>query len=114
MDQLLARADGDMALVQELAGLFLEGCPQLMATIRDAAARGDACQLAQAAHTLKGSVSPFGAEAAVAAALRLEMMGREGELAGVEAAWATLQEAITRLRPALDALAAGQDPRRRA
>ncbi len=46
-------------------------------------------------------VGHFGAPAAVEAALRLEMMGRGGDLGGAGEAWAALAEAAERLRPAL-------------
>jgi two-component system sensor histidine kinase/response regulator len=108
LNQALARVDGDWPLLRELAGLFLEGCPDLMATIHDAVSRADAEALERAAHALKGSVSPFGAEAALAAAQRLEVMARQRDLTGVAAAQEALDAAIARLQPELAAL--GEEP----
>ena len=68
----LDRVDGDVELMKELAGLFLDECPQRMAEIREAIIRRDATKLQQAAHTLKGSVGNFGAAEAIEAARRLE------------------------------------------
>jgi CheY-like chemotaxis protein len=103
----LAQVGGDRDLLRELTGLFPEECARLLSEIRSAVARGDAGRLRNAAHTLKGSLGTFGARAACAAALRLETMGRQGDLHGAAAACAALDREIARLLPALAALAGG-------
>jgi CheY-like chemotaxis protein/HPt (histidine-containing phosphotransfer) domain-containing protein len=103
----LRRVDGDWELLQELVGLFGEECAQMMETMQDAIRQEDAVRIQQAAHTLKGEVSNFGARAAVEAALRLEMMGRHDELADAEVAYTALERALACLIPALMAFAAG-------
>ena len=100
MAAALARVDGDMELLKELAGLFKIECTQWMAEIRQAIDQRDATKLHQAAHTLRGSVGNFGARAAVEAAQRLETDGREQNWGQVESDWAALEEAISRLEPA--------------
>jgi HPt (histidine-containing phosphotransfer) domain-containing protein len=57
-------------------------------------------------HTLKGEVGNFGARAAFQAALKVEMLGRSGNLEGIEPAWAALEAEVQRLLPALTALTA--------
>jgi HPt (histidine-containing phosphotransfer) domain-containing protein len=57
--------------------------------------------LARAAHALKSSVAIFAAPAAHAAALRLEMMGREGDAAEFPEAWEKLHREVDRLKAAL-------------
>ena len=69
-----------------------------------AVAAGDATKLRRAAHTLKGAAATFGAEETQDAALCLEEMGRNAQLAGAEVALAALDTALTRLRAALPAL----------
>ena len=101
---LLERLEGDAELLAEIVGVFLEDCPRLVASIREAVARGDARLLERAAHTLKGSVGNFGVSAAAAAALRLEQMGRQGELAQAGEACAALDREIERLKPILAGL----------
>jgi HPt (histidine-containing phosphotransfer) domain-containing protein len=101
----LARVGDDAELLSELAEVFLEEYPQIMAEIRAAVAQGDAARLRSAAHGLKGSVDNFAAAGAFEAALRLEMLGRSGILADVQEAWQTLEAEIDRLRPALADLA---------
>jgi HPt (histidine-containing phosphotransfer) domain-containing protein len=100
----LDRVGGDKELLEEVAQLFLETSPDLVAEIGRAVAAGNAEALERAAHTLKGSVGNFGAEAAFEAALRLEKMGRSRDLSGVEAALRALEEEMERLRPALESL----------
>jgi CheY-like chemotaxis protein len=101
----LDRVDGDEALMEELAGLFLDECPQWMAEIHQAVLGRDALGLRKSAHALKGSVANFGASAATEAAGRLEKAAHDQDWGDVEPAWAALEEAIAALTPALAKLA---------
>src|SRR5260370_941791 len=98
---LLARLDGDRALLAELVQLFLEDCPTWLDTIRASIHEGNAHGLKQAAHIVRRSVSHFGAPAAAEAARRLEAMGQRGDLTGAANAWAALEEAINQVVRAL-------------
>ena len=100
-DAALERMDGDVELMKELVGLFLDECPQRMAEIREALTRRDATKLRQAAHTLKGSVGNFGAREAFEGARRLETIAQEQDWEHAEEAWAALEAAIDRLKPAM-------------
>jgi CheY-like chemotaxis protein len=97
----LERTDGDVELLKELVGLFLDECPRRMVELREAIARRDATRLQQVAHTLKGSVGNFGARESFEAALRLEAVGRESDWSQAEEAWAALEAAIGRLEAAM-------------
>lgn len=105
LDEALARVDGDRQLLGELAALFLEECPLMLAEIRKALVRHDAKALLYSAHTLKGSVGNFGVLPVVEAAFTLEKMGRQGDLATAQTAFIELETELARLRPALTALA---------
>jgi HPt (histidine-containing phosphotransfer) domain-containing protein len=74
-----------------------------MTAIGAAVARGDPATLRRSAHTLKGTVSAFGAAEVCALAQRLEDMGRDGCLQGAHEACVALAEALARLGPALSA-----------
>ncbi len=91
---LLARMDGDMPLLLELAALFLAECPKLLEDIRNAIAKGDAKALRGAAHTLKGSVGNFAAKQACEAALTLETMASASDLSRAQDTYAILQGEI--------------------
>ncbi len=94
-----------MDFLEEIAALFAEDCPKLLSDIRSAIDKKNATALEHAAHTLKGSVANFGAEPARQAALRLEMMGRSGDLAPAPEACAVLEQEMQRFTVALLALA---------
>ncbi|WP_254053760.1 PAS domain S-box protein [Singulisphaera sp. GP187] len=100
----LERVDGDVELMKELAGLFLDEAPRRMAEIRQAVTQRDAVKLQRAAHTLKGSVGNFGAREVFEATRRLECIGVEQDWSHVEEAWAVLDEAIDRLNSAFAGL----------
>ena len=89
-DQVLALTGGNVETMRAVIDVFTEECPKLMQRIRDAITKHDASQLQKAAHTLKGSVQVFGLKAPAEAALRLESIGRAGNLDGAEEAWSTL------------------------
>jgi HPt (histidine-containing phosphotransfer) domain-containing protein len=101
----VAQLDGNEALLQEMVPLFLEECPKLMARIRSAMTQGDMAELRRAAHTLKSSADVFAAKPLVDVALRLETMGRNGDLTHGEKAWADLEDVVSRLLPGLRAAA---------
>ncbi|MGA2434045.1 MAG: Hpt domain-containing protein [Bryobacteraceae bacterium] len=104
-EALLDRLGGDVDFLNEIAGLFMDDCPKLMDEIRNAVTEHDATALERSAHTLKGSVSNFGAERARLAALDLETMGRSHTLSNAEDAYKKLESEIDRFQQALGALA---------
>lgn len=87
----LERVGGDQELLKEIADLFLEDAPQILAAVRSAVESGDAEGLQRAAHSLKGSVANFGAEEAVRWAYSLEQMGQENSLSGASDALEVLE-----------------------
>lgn len=101
----LERLGGDEELLREVAGLFLDEYPMLMETLRTAAESRDADALQRAAHSMKGSVSNFGADGVYQAAFVLEQMGRTGELGSLEPRIEELASALENIHPALVALA---------
>ncbi|MEW6298511.1 MAG: Hpt domain-containing protein [Thermodesulfobacteriota bacterium] len=108
LEEALARVDGDHQLLGELAALFLDEYPHMLAAIRAALARRDAKALQHAAHTLKGSVGNFGATAVFEAAFALEQMGRHGDFSGADAVCSRLEAELARLQPALATLATAE------
>jgi len=98
---VLERVEGDKELLHEIIGLFLEEAPRVLASLRQSIARRDSVGLEHTAHSLKGTVSSFGAQAAREAALRLEVVGRSGDLTHAEPACAELEKEIVSLSQAL-------------
>jgi PAS domain S-box-containing protein len=103
--EALAGGEMDRQLLAELAGLFLGEWPKWLAAIRTAVTERDPARLQLAAHALKGGLGTFSARSAWESALRLETMGRRGDLSGAEEALAEVVGEVERLRPALASLA---------
>jgi len=104
MGEVLERAGGDVELVMEVAGLFLDNCPMLLSEMQEAIARQDSKALERAAHTLKGSAANLVAKSVSEAASRLEMIGRDGEITRAQEAYKVLEEEVQRLSPVLATL----------
>ncbi len=100
----LARVGGDDELLKEIANLFLENYEAWLTELRQAAASKDADGVQRTAHGLKGSVANFGARDAVEAALKLESLGRSGNLTGVAESLQALEAALETLRVDLESL----------
>ena len=100
----LSRVGGDRDLLREVVDLFLNDYPDVLEKIRAAVSTRDASALEQYAHSLKGSVSTFGAKWAFDAALALERKGRNGDLSGIEEGLGQLEYALCTLRPDLETL----------
>ncbi|MFN0102058.1 MAG: Hpt domain-containing protein [Bryobacteraceae bacterium] len=97
----LERLGGDEELLREVASLFLDEYPILMNEIRVAASSRDAEALHRAAHSMKGSVSNFGADGVYQAAFALETKGRIGDLDALGPCIERLAGALENIRPAL-------------
>ncbi len=105
----MASVDGDMELFREIVQLFLRESPETMAKIHGAIREENAMELDRAAHTLKGSAGNFGARPVFETALKLEMMGKSGDLAGGIETYSVLSLEMDRLKLALEEFAgAGQ------
>jgi CheY-like chemotaxis protein/HPt (histidine-containing phosphotransfer) domain-containing protein len=89
---------GSEDLFREIAGMFIENCPDYIAKIKEAIAGNDAGILEREAHSLKGAVGNFGAKEAYEVAYRLEKLGKEGKMA-------TAQEGLSNLERSLNELA---------
>jgi HPt (histidine-containing phosphotransfer) domain-containing protein len=102
----LQRVEGDVELLAELADMFVEEHGSLCSQILQAMDQGDAEGVTRAAHSLKGSVGNFNAQAAFEAALNVETAGRTGDLDAARQYFAQLETELTVLVPALQKLAA--------
>ena len=89
--------DGDLALLQEIAELFLEDLPETLSELRRAAEERDMVAVDRLAHKLKGSVGNLGALAAHDAAVLVERLGKEKRIDEIPAAAAKLLGEIDKL-----------------
>ena len=95
--------DGDIELFRAIADLFLVNLPDHIAQIREGIAKGNANAVQRTAHSLKGSVSNFGAKRAFEIACRLEVMGKEGKLSETHGALNKMEGELKELEAAMKA-----------
>jgi PAS domain S-box-containing protein len=111
---LLDRFSGNKKLLRTIVGTFREDCPKMMARIRTALAAHDPAALADGSHALKGSVGNFGHSPALETARQMEKNARQGKLEGAWELYATLEDEIASLLPALQAIGEKKEKPRRA
>ena len=104
LEEALAGVGDRLSLLTRIARTFLGECSGYQDNLRDAVRTGDNEMLTRTAHTLKGSVGIFAAKPAFDAASRLEQMGIEGEIEGVEEVHVQLEQHLERLKWALNVL----------
>ena len=88
---------GNKDLFREIAGMFIETCPDYIARINKGIAGNDGGVLEREAHSLKGAIGNFGAREAYEVAHRLEKLGKEGEMAMAAEELSNLESAIKEL-----------------
>jgi two-component system sensor histidine kinase EvgS len=99
---------GDEAdLLLKVIEMFRADSVQVMTKLAAAVTSAVAEDVQQGAHRLKGALLTLGAKPAAEVALRLEQMGRHGELAEAPAALAQLRDELVRLEPELEAVTNG-------
>lgn len=103
----LERLGGDLELLSEAIESFIQTAPEMLERIRAAIASGDSKSLSLFAHSMKGVAATLEAHKLVAEARRLEVLGREGDIAGARAALSgferELEAAVWELREGLPA-----------
>jgi len=88
---------GNEDLFREIAGMFIETCPDYIAKIKEGITGSDGAILEREAHSLKGAVGNFGAKEAHEAAYRLEKLGKEGNMATAKEGLSNLERSLNEL-----------------
>ncbi len=101
VEDVLYRLDGDEMLLKDIAGLFVESCPESLRQIQESLTQQDSKTLIAVVHTLKGSVGNFCAASALQAALDVEQAARDGDLRAAQKAWPILKRETERVAKAL-------------
>jgi two-component system sensor histidine kinase/response regulator len=99
--ELLEELDGDREFLEESVDMLRSDAPPLLEQIRDALQRGDCEAVSSSAHTLKSMVGNFCAQPAFDAALKVETIGRSGDLEQCSQPLESLQAEVGRLQKAL-------------
>ena len=104
----LARVGGDVDLLKELAGMFMEEYPKLLGQIREGLERQDAASVTSAAHQLKGLLAQFGVEAGRQVAFAVEQPARQGDLSTAGVNCQVLEATMRRVHPELAKMAGSE------
>ncbi|MEO5345004.1 MAG: response regulator [Magnetococcus sp. YQC-9] len=80
MNRLLKTVDSDLELLQEITTLYFADAPRQMARIERGLTCGDANEVREAAHSLKGATGAFGRVEVHNLAFALEQAGKAGDL----------------------------------
>lgn len=100
----LRQVEGDRELLQNMIDAFSRQAPRLLQDLQAGLAERNSQSVERAAHKLKSSIGNFGAAQAVEAALRLEILGRDGKLADADSTYADVETAVNNLLRELDQL----------
>jgi HPt (histidine-containing phosphotransfer) domain-containing protein len=82
LKRLREMAGGDHAFIAEMVDTFLADAPGMFVELGKALSGGDAATFRRVAHSLKSNSRDFGALDLSEISRQLEMMGKEGDLAG--------------------------------
>ena len=102
--EALAQFEGDTAVFGAVVSLFFQEIPKHLDALAKDVETGNCESLARSAHTVKGMLSNFAAEAGVQAALTLEQAARAGDQRKAKEAFSGLEQAIEELKPELASL----------
>ncbi len=100
-DEALKTIDNDKEFLKELVEIFINDAPEHMSEIEEAVNSRNSEALEKSAHKLKGAVANFGKNATTDTAFKLETMGKENNLDGVEEVYDTLVKDVESLVNAL-------------
>jgi HPt (histidine-containing phosphotransfer) domain-containing protein len=100
----LRQLAGDVDLLQEIVEIFLDMVPDRLAELERLIAAGDAAEVANQAHEIKGSAATFCAARLAEAASALEVSARSGSLADAQSFLARIRDEFQQLRDRLSAL----------
>jgi HPt (histidine-containing phosphotransfer) domain-containing protein len=102
---LLAHVDGDRDLLKEVIVIFLDTCPSLMETLRQALQNREFGAVVRAAHSLRGSASNFDATQVTTLAQQIESHASRNNLPELHDLFAKLESEVAALTTALATMA---------
>jgi PAS domain S-box-containing protein len=98
-NEALKRVGGDAGLLGELLTVFLAELPHWRSALKQADIEGNCEKMRQLAHTIKGAMGQFGVQSAYAAALHLEMRGKDNDLESCRSALEALDRELDVVLP---------------
>jgi CheY-like chemotaxis protein len=101
---LIDAFDHDWGFFKEVVDLFVSDYPRMMVDIRQAFKTGDTDALIRTAHSLKGMLSLFNAQAAAQKTIKLQELGKQGEFSKIENEIEALSGELSMLKSTLQEL----------
>jgi PAS domain S-box-containing protein len=98
---LLGVVDGDLMMLREILGVFIQEYPGLLDRLKAAILSGEGNSVSAAAHSLKGALNAVCSNRAAALAWDLERLGRSGNLMGAESLCAELEKESASVLPSI-------------
>jgi two-component system sensor histidine kinase/response regulator len=102
----LARVGGDQVLLADLAKIFCEQHPRLLAAVQNAISERNILEVKRAAHSFRSAIATFAAEEASDAAARLEGFSRPEDFDDAPSILNELEARLKTLRKDLEVFAA--------
>jgi two-component system sensor histidine kinase/response regulator len=93
--QALEQLDGDERLLHDIANIFFEEAPKLLATLRESIADRNSEMVERTAHSLKGQLGYLGVVGAAQKSRELEEVGHRGEFQKANLVLAELEAEVT-------------------
>ena len=100
----LENVGGEIDLLHQLIGAFLEQTPSLMVRLQSAVDQNVSNDIRHVAHALKGSVAIFASTTVYPLAAQLEAMGRDGQLNDAAKRFGVLRTEVAKLVETLTTL----------
>jgi two-component system sensor histidine kinase/response regulator len=102
VEDALDRLGGDKEFLEEMLLELLDYLPTQLQKLGQAIETGDAKKIEAEAHSMKGGAGSLSANSIAELALRLEVLGREGDLAGAKEIVYNLKSEFQRLKEYVD------------
>jgi two-component system sensor histidine kinase/response regulator len=106
----LARVGGDQVLLADVAKIFCEQSPKLLAAVQTAIAKESLVDLRRAAHSLRSAIVTFSAQGASDAAAKLEEFSRPEDFEQASSCYQDLDARVEKLRRSLESFTSGSAP----
>jgi two-component system, sensor histidine kinase and response regulator len=105
LETALARVGGDQVLLADLARIFCDQCPRLLAVVQGAFDQRNLPDLKRAAHSFRSAISTFAAQEASDAAAKLEGLSRPEDFDLASSVLQDLESRVVRLQRSLESFA---------
>ena len=98
LNEVLQRVQNDRELLIELFNIFFEDCPGKMSNLKSAVQKKDFNSIRDIAHSMKGASGNISAKKIHNSFFKIEQMGKNSDLNGIDGLIKDLEEQIKELK----------------